>query len=48
MNFKYGNLFEEMANLSEKRYITIVAAQGANPRLVTSFSEKNKVELLQG
>jgi len=26
----------------------IVAAQGANPRLVTSCSRKNEVELLQG
>jgi hypothetical protein len=27
--------------------VTIVAAQGANPRLVTSSSGRNKVELLQ-
>jgi hypothetical protein len=29
-------------------YISYIAAQGANPRLVTSSSGKNKVELLQG
>jgi hypothetical protein len=49
-NLPRGHQIGKLTGLlaSYKRITAIAAAQGANPRLVTSSSGKNKVELLQG